>query len=125
MARWALVAAYHRKMIASGPMFSGAKAKGSKLVLTFDDVGKGLRVRDGDALEEFALAGADHQWHWASAKIKRRNQVIVWSDAVPQPQAVRYAFNSNPRHPNLTNDTDLPAAPFRSDNWPGPTDGKR
>lgn len=37
----------------------------------------------------------------------------------------RYAFNNNPRHPNLTNDTGIPAAPFRSDDWPGPTDGKR
>ena len=125
MARWALVEAYHYKMTPSGPMFLDAKPKGSKLVLTFDAVGKGLRIRDGDKLEEFAVAGADHQWHWASAKIQGRNRVVVWSDAVPHPEAVRYAFNSNPTHPNLTNDTGLPAAPFRSDNWPGPTDGKR
>jgi len=60
-----------------------------------------------------------------SAEIKGRNRVVVWSSDVPQPEAVRYAFNSNPRNPNLTNDTALPAAPFRSDNWSGPTDGKR
>lgn len=125
MARWALVTAYHRKMTASGPVFRNAKPKGSKLLLTFDDVGKGLRIRSGNELEEFAVAGADHQWHWASAKIEGRNRVAVWSDAVPRPEAVRYAFNSNPRNPNLTDDTGLPAAPFRSDNWPGPTDGKR
>ena len=125
MARWALVAAYGHRMTASGPMFRDVKPKGSKLVLTFDEVGKGLRIHDGGRLEEFAVAGADHQWHWASAKIKRRNQIIVLSDAVPRPEAVRYAFNSNPKHPNLTNDAGLPAAPFRSDNWPGPTDGKR
>jgi sialate O-acetylesterase len=125
MARWALVTAYHHKMTASGPVFRNAKPKGSKLVLTFDDVGKRLRIRSGSKLEEFAVAGADHQWHWASAKIEGRNRVVVWSDAVPQPQAVRYAFNSNPRNPNLTDDTGLPAAPFRSDGWPGPTDRKR
>jgi sialate O-acetylesterase len=125
MARWALVAAYGHKVTVSGPMFRAVKPKGSKLVLTFDEVGKGLRIHDGSELEEFAVAGADHQWHWASAKIKRRNQVIVWSDGVPRPEAARYAFNSNPKHPNLTNDTGLPAAPFRSDNWLGPTDGKR
>jgi len=51
--------------------------------------------------------------------------VEVWSDLVRQPEAVRYAFNNNPRDPNLTNETGLPAAPFRSDDWPGPTDGKR
>ncbi len=71
------------------------------------------------------MAGADHQWHWASAKIEGRNRLSVWSDAVSQPEAVRYALNSNPRNPNLTDDTGLPAAPFRSDSWPGPTDGKR
>ena len=49
----------------------------------------------------------------------------VWSAAVVQPLAVRYAFNNNPRHPNLTNETGLPAAPFRTDDWAGPTDGKR
>ncbi len=125
MARWALVTAYHHKMTVSGPMFHDAKLKGPKLVLTFDDAGKGLRIRKADELEEFAVAGADHQWHWANAKIKGRNHVIVWSDVVSHPLAVRYAFNSNPRNPNLTNDTGLPTAPFRSDNWPGPTDGKR
>ena len=125
MARWAMVVAYHQRMTVSGPMFRSATRKGSKLVLTFEEVGRGLRVRNGDKLEEFAVAGADHQWHWASAEIKGRNRVVVWSGEVPQPEAVRYAFNSNPRNPNLTNDTGLPAAPFRSDNWSGPTDGKR
>src|SRR5438067_473277 len=115
MARWALVTAYHYKMPASGPVFRNAKLRGSKLVVTFDDVGKGLRIRNGGKLEEFAVAGADHQWHWASAKSEGRNRVAVWSDAVPRPVAVRYAFNSNPRNPNLTDDTGLPAAPFRSD----------
>lgn len=51
--------------------------------------------------------------------------VEVGSDSVPQPVAVRYGFNNNPRHPNLSNETGLPAAPFRSDDWQGPTDGKR
>ena len=125
MARWALVAAYHQKMTPSGPMFRRAKSRGSKLEVKFDVVGKGLRIHDGDKLQEFAVAGPEHQWHWANAQIKGRDRVIVWSAAVPRPEAVRYAFNSNPQHPNLTNDTDIPASPFRSDNWPGPTDGKR
>ena len=76
---------------------------------------------DGEA----AIAAADHVWHWANAKIVGKDRVEVWSDAVPQPVAVRYAFNNNPKHANLTNDTGLPATPFRTDNWPGPTDGKR
>lgn len=125
MARWALVDVYGRKLTKSGPMFTKAKIAGSKIILTFDDVGEGLKIRDGDKLDEFAIAGADHKWRWAQAKITGKNRVEVWSDMVPQPLAVRYAFNNNPKHPNLTNETGLPAGPFRTDTWPGPTDGKR
>jgi sialate O-acetylesterase len=125
MARWALAAVYERKLTKSGPSFIWAKIGGRKIVLTFADVGKGLKIRDGDKLDEFAIAGADRKWHWAQAKIIGKDLIEVWSDTVPQPLAVRYAFNNNPKHPNLTNETGLPAGPFRTDNWPGPTDGKR
>ena len=125
MARWALVDVYRRKFTKSGPRFLWAKIGARKIVLTFDDVGKGLKIRDGNKLEEFAIAGEDRQWHWAQAKIAGKDRVEVWSDTMPHPLAVRYAFNNNPKHPNLTNETGLPAGPFRTDNWPGPTDGKR
>jgi sialate O-acetylesterase len=125
MALWALVDVYGRKVTKSGPMFQQAKITGSRIVLTFDQVGQGLRIRDGNQLDEFAIAGADGKWRWASARIVGKNRVEVWSDAVPQPRAVRYAFNNNPKHPNLTNESGLPATPFRTDDWPGPTDGKR
>ena len=125
MALWALADVYGRKLTKSGPMFREAKIAGQRIILTFTEVGQGLRVRDGDKLDEFAIAGADHMWHWAEAKIVAKDRIEVWSDSVPQPLALRYAFNNNPRHPNLTNETGLPAAPFRTDDWPGPTDGKR
>jgi sialate O-acetylesterase len=125
MARWALAEVYGRKLTATGPMFRSMKAGGSKLVLKFDDVGSGLRIRDGDRLQEFAVAGEDRKWHWAEARIVGKDRVEVWSSDVPRPVAARYAFNNNPRRPNLTNDTGLPAAPFRTDDWPDPTAGKR
>jgi len=125
MARWALVDVYGRTMTKSGPMFREAKITGSKVVLRFDQAGEGLRIRDGNKLDEFAIAGADQKWHWANAKILGKDRIEVWSDEVPQPRAARYAFNNNPKHPNLTNETGLPATPFRTDDWPGPTDGKR
>lgn len=125
MARWALAEAYGRKITATGPMLQSSKIAGTKILLTFDEAGAGLKIRDGDKLDEFAIAGADHKWVWAEAKIVGKNRVEVWSPAVTQPLAVRYAFNNNPKHPNLTNETGLPASPFRTDDWPGPTDGKR
>jgi sialate O-acetylesterase len=125
MSRWALAEVYGRKLTKSGPIFREAKISGAKILLTFDVAGQGLRIRDGDKLDEFAIAGADQKWHWAEARITGKDRVEVWSDDVPQPHAARYAFNNNPKHPNLTNETGLPAAPFRTDNWAGPTDGKR
>jgi sialate O-acetylesterase len=94
-------------------------------VLTFGNVGKGLKTRDGKKLEEFAIAGDDRKWYWADAEIVGRNRIKVWSSNVPHPIAIRYAFNNNPKNPNLTNDSGLPASPFRTDKFPGPTDGKR
>lgn len=125
MVRWALADVYRRQMTSSGPMFREAKISGGKILVKFDAAGSGLKIRDGEQLDEFAIAGADQKWHWASARITARDAVEVWSDQVAKPLAVRYAFNNNPRHPNLTNETGLPAAPFRTDSWPGPTDGKR
>jgi len=124
MAWWALADAYGRKDPKS-PQLSKVEAKGDKFVLTFEDVGYGLKLKDGDRLDEFAIAGEDKKWSWAEAKIVGKNQVEVWSTATIRPVAVRYAFNSNPKHPNLVNDAGLPATPFRTDNWPDPTAGKR
>jgi sialate O-acetylesterase len=106
-------------------MLKAAKANGSKMVLRFTEVGSGLKIRGGEKLGDFAIAGQDRRWYWAEARITGKNRVEVWSEKVPNPQAVRYAFNNNPQHANLVNDADLPASPFRTDNWPGPTDGKR
>ena len=127
MAYWANAQVYSRHSVKSGPSFRNVKPSGSsaELLVSFDDAGGGLKTRDNRKLSEFAIAGEDRKWYWAEAEIVSHNQVKVWSPSVPKPVAVRYAFNNNPRNPNLTNDTGLPASPFRSDNWPGPTDGKR
>jgi sialate O-acetylesterase len=124
MARWALARVYDRFSVAGGPRFASAKTSGAKMIVSFRDARAGLRIREGDRLEEFAVAGADHRWAWAQARIVGKDRVEVWADAVPHPVAVRYAFNDNPKYPNLTNETGIPAGPFRSDDWPGPTDGK-
>ena len=127
MAFWATAEVYSRRSIKSGPSFRSARSgkSGTELIVSFDEAGRGLKTRDNGKPTEFAVAGEDRKWYWAEAEIVGRNQVRVWSSSVPKPVAVRYAFNNNPRNPNLTNETGLPASPFRSDNWPGPTDGKR
>jgi sialate O-acetylesterase len=124
MARWVLKDV-HKRRLTNSPVLKTVEIVGSKIILTFDDVGGGIKIRDGDKLDEFAIAGADKKWVWADAKIVGKNKVEVSSPKIIDPKAVRYAFNSNPKHPNLTNGSGLPASPFRTDAWPDPTAGKR
>jgi sialate O-acetylesterase len=71
-------------------------------------------TRDGK-LKWFAVAGRDQVWHWADAVIVG-DSVVVSSDQVPAPVAVRYAFAMNPAGANLYNRAGLPASPSRTDN---------
>ena len=68
-----------------------------------------------------AVSLHDPQFVWAQAKIDGET-IVVSSPAVPQPSAVRYAWDTNPEA-CLYNAAGLPAVPFRSDNWPGVTEG--
>jgi len=120
--RLALIArskVYKEKLPYSGPIYKRHKAKEGKIILSFDHIDGGLQVKS-DALNGFAIAGADKKFYWANAKIEG-NKVVVWSDAVKEPMAVRYAWANNPVC-NLYNAAGLPASPFRTDNWKGITD---
>jgi sialate O-acetylesterase len=67
-------------------------------------------------LEGFAIAGEDRKFVWANAKIDG-DTVVISSDKVPNPIAVRYAWADNPAC-NLYNAEGLPASPFRTDDFP-------
>ncbi|WP_198664728.1 sialate O-acetylesterase [Lewinella sp. IMCC34191] len=125
LARWALAQVYGADELAGGPRFERVKFKNSKAILYFDRVGDGLTTRDGEAPAEFAVAGQDGEWTWAEANIVGKDKVVVRSASVDRPVAVRYAFNRNPANPNLTNDSGVPASPFRTDDFTGPTHGRR
>ena len=81
----------------------------------FRNAGRGLRTRDGGPPRRFSVAGADRQFVPAEARIEG-DEVVVWSEKVPDPVAVRFAWHQTAVH-NLVNDVDLPAAPFRTDAW--------
>jgi sialate O-acetylesterase len=78
----------------------------------------------GGVVRGFALAGADRVWHPAEARIVG-NTVILRAAAVPAPLAVRYAWAANPDATLIAQDGSWPAMPFRSDDWPLTTAGKR
>lgn len=122
LALWALGETYDEDVIYSGPIYKSMKARGNKIVLSFDHIGGGLMAKGGNPLKGFAIAGQDFKFVWAKAEIKE-NKVIVWSDEVPSPVAVRYAWVNNPVC-NLYNEVGLPASPFRTDYWPCITAGK-
>jgi sialate O-acetylesterase len=116
----ALHQTYGTDAVPSGPIFRSMRAEGSRVVLEFSHTGGGLMVQ-GAELKGFAVAGEDRKWHWAQAEL-RGNTVVVWSDSVPAPAAVRYGWADNPEGINLYNMEGLPASPFRTDSWPGLTD---
>lgn len=101
-------------LVPSGPIFNSQKIVGDKIELSFDYVGSGLVSNNGEKLAHFAIAGKDKKFVWADAKIDG-DKVVVWSDEVPEPEYVRYAWADNPDFANLGNEEGLPASPFRTD----------
>jgi sialate O-acetylesterase len=119
--------AYGQDLVYSGPIYDSMKVEGNKVRLSFKDTGTGLKMGTPPwtasgipapaptELTGFAIAGADRKWVWARAEIDG-NDVVVSSDQVGSPVAVRYGWANNPPC-NLYNNEGLPASPFRTDDW--------
>jgi sialate O-acetylesterase len=103
-----------KSVIHSGPVLTSYTIKGNQVILQFSNVGGGLITKDGGPLQYFSIAGANKKFVWANAKIEG-NSIIVWSDAIAEPVAVRYAWADNPTGANLYNKEGLPASSFRTD----------
>ena len=117
LAKLALAQTYGKKgIVATGPLYESMKIKGDSVAIKFKHTGSGLATRDGAALSHFQLAGEDRVFYPATAEIDR-DRVIVRSDAVKSPKAVRMGWHET-ASPNLINKEGLPASPFRSDDWP-------
>jgi len=101
------------KVVYFGPIYQSMKVDGDKIIIAFTNTGSGLVAR-GEELKTFAIAGSDKRFVWAKAKIEN-NRVVVWSEMVSNPVAVRYAWADNPEGANLYNAEGLPASPFRTD----------
>jgi sialate O-acetylesterase len=113
LARLALTRAYGRTLEDSGPLFRAAKPEGARLRLTFEHAA-GLTSR-GASVAHVSVAGADHVFHPAEARIEGE-ALVVWSAAVPAPLAARFGWGAADQT-NLWNTAGLPAACFRSDDW--------
>ena len=100
---------------ARGPTFRKHGIEGQVFMVEFDHA-DGLKTKDGNPPAGFWLAGEDRQWFPARALI-RGTGVEIRAAQVANPVACRYAFSNTPAV-NLINGSGLPAAPFRTDDWP-------
>ena len=118
--------AYGEDILHSGPTFKSMSIDGDTARVRFDHTGDGLKTSDGRPPIGFAISPGctdftrgNRSFTWADARIEGHD-IIVTSDAVAKPVAVRYAWAQNPDC-NLVNSAGLPAVPFRTDDWPGVT----
>lgn len=108
---------YGESLVYSGPVYRAVRFEGASARIAFDTQRSALAVRGGGkAVHGFEIAGDDRRFHPAHAQISG-DKVIVTSDAVAQPKAVRYAWSDNPEDADLVNREGLPASPFRTDAW--------
>lgn len=135
----ALARNYGQKISYSGPTYESMKIEADKIRVFFQhadgglvakplsDIGKiyatatpakipAVPTNPNSELQGFAICGADHKWVWADAAIDGAD-VVLSSAQVPQPLAIRYGWDGNPTC-NLYNKADLPASPFRTDDFP-------
>jgi sialate O-acetylesterase len=122
LARCALANYYGKNVVYSGPTLESVERLPGSIRIRFTHTDGGL-VLKGDKLGEFSISGDDRKWVWADARIDG-DSVVVSSPFVSHPTQVRYAWQSNPLA-TLFNGAGLPAAPFRTDTWPGKTGGHR
>ncbi len=106
----------------TGPLYQAAKADGNKMIISFTHTGSGLLAKDKYGyVKGFEIAGADKHFYYAKAMIEG-DKIIVMADEVAQPLSVRYNWANDASDGNLYNKELFPAAPFRTDDWPGITD---
>jgi len=117
--------AYGMDAVHSGPTFKNMTVEGNKVRIVFDNLGSGLKINDKYGyVKGFSVAGSDKVFHWANA-YQEGNDIVVYSEEVSRPVAVRYGWADNPDDVNVYNAEGLPASPFRTDTWEGITSGKK
>ena len=119
--------AYGQTLVYSGAIYDSMKVEGNTIRVSFTQTGGGLIIGSApwippglpalptDKLIGFSIAGADKTWVAAEAKIDG-NTVVVSSPQIVTPLAVRYGWANAPEM-NLYNKENLPASPFRTDDW--------
>jgi sialate O-acetylesterase len=125
LAAVALHDTYGQNNVFSGPVYQSMQTNGNRITLSFSSIGGGLTVKDKYGyIRGFEIAGADQQFHYAKAYVEG-DKVVVFTEEISSPVAVRYGWADDNLEDNLFNKEGFPAAPFRTDKWKGVTEEKK
>lgn len=115
LSNWALARTYHKSGIAyASPMYKSMEVKGNKATVSFEYADDGL-MQKGPNISQLYVAGSDKIFYPAAGKING-SRLIVSSEKVKDPVAVRFSFSSAAVG-NLFSKGGLPVTPFRTDDW--------
>ena len=120
----ALKTVYGMDSISLSPVYNRYEVSGDSIIIHFKNNPAIITKDKYGYIRGFSIAGADKKFQWAKAYVKE-NQVVVYNSQVKNPVAVRYAWANNPGPLDLYTPEGLPVLPFRTDEWPGITIGKR
>jgi sialate O-acetylesterase len=115
LAYWALAETYGKLDFGyAPPTYKAMEIEGGGIVVLFNNAEQGIcpiKVEIGG----FEIAGEDKLFVPATA-IERGGKIVVSSEKVAQPIAVRYLYK-NFAEATVFNVYGIPASPFRTDNW--------
>jgi len=125
LAAIALSQLYNNNVAYIGPVYQSMKIEGSKAIVSFSYIDSGFLVKDKyNYIKGFEIAGTDKKFYFARAFIEN-GKVVVHSDSVLLPVAVRYGWADDMPEANLYNKQGFPTLPFRTDKWQGITENSK
>ncbi len=96
------------------PKYKSMEIKDNSVTVSFDDAANGITAYDKE-VTGFELAGEDKVFYPAKTVVRRKS-VVLTSDKVAKPVAVRYLFKDFAKA-ELFSAGGLPVSSFRTDEW--------
>ncbi len=113
IANTALAGLYHISRPYLSPVVEYVENEGEAIKVVFKNAGKGLLAKGPQPVKGFSLAGSDHKFFDAVAKIEG-NTVTLECKYVKMPRFVRYGWGNNPILSIYSLDG-MPACPYTND----------
>jgi sialate O-acetylesterase len=111
-------------LVPTGPLYKSHQIQGNTIRVQFEYADSGLMLArkqgteppvatPNESLQCLAIRGEDGVWHLAEGEIDG-TELLVSSEKVSDPVAVRYAYTPHPSGSLLYNEAGLPASPFET-----------